>query len=333
MKVIIYTYVLMENYRFDKFKVENLQDLPRKLNKYGVAIVPNVLDKKEIKDMQDGAWNTLEYLTKNFEVPIDRTNSTTFRSYRGLLPMHSMLYQHWKIGHAQYVWNVRQNPKIVNIFSTIWNCDNSDLVTSFDGVAFHFPPEITRLGWYRKEWFHTDQSFTNPEFECVQGWVTAYDINPGDASLTILEKSHKYHKEFQEEFRITKKANWYKLNDEERSFYTNKGCNKRTIECPAGSVVLWDSRTIHCGQEAMKQRTSPNFRNIVYVCMTKRDRCTPNSIRKRIKFFETMRMTTHWPHTPRLFGLKPQTWGKPLPNVPDLTSPELTELGRSLVGY
>jgi hypothetical protein len=87
-----------------------------------------------------------------------------------------MLIQHWSIGHAQHVWDLRQNPKIVDVFAKIWDCNREDLLTSFDASSFHFPPEDTNRGYYRQPWLHCDQSFTRNDFECVQSWVATSSI-------------------------------------------------------------------------------------------------------------------------------------------------------------
>ena len=58
--------------------------------------------------------------------------------------------------------------------------------------VFPFPEETNR-GWHRSTWYHTDQSYLRPDFECVQDWVTAYDVDEGDATLAFMEKSNIYH--------------------------------------------------------------------------------------------------------------------------------------------
>ena len=83
-------------------------------------------------------------------------------------------------------------------------------ICSFDGVSFQYP-ELTNRGWLKKLWYHTDQSFLTPDFKCIQSWVTAYDVNKGDATLSFLEKSHKRHEEFQKKFNIEDKSNWTRL--------------------------------------------------------------------------------------------------------------------------
>ena len=73
-----------------------------------------------------------------------------------------------------------------------------------------------------------------------------------------------------------------KLNEDEKRFYIEeKSCLHNRIKCPKGSLVLWDSRTIHCGSEALKTRTTPNFRNVVYVCYEPRARCSQKNLIKK----------------------------------------------------
>jgi len=303
------------------------------INEFGVAIIPNVLNEEELENMRNGMWNYLEEVTRNFNIPMDRNNPRTWVEYLKMYPKHSMLLQNYSVGHSQFVWDIRQNEKVVSIFSELWETPNEELLTSFDGASFHFPPEETRRGWYRNTWYHTDQSYLRPDFECVQSWVTAYDVDEGDATLAFMEKSNTYHKEFAEKFEIINKSDWYKHTSEEQSFYTQKGCQEKKIKCSAGSMVFWDSRTIHCGTEAVKEREEKKIRNVVYVCMTPRKLATDAFLRKKQKAFNELRMTSHWPHKPKLFAVNPRTYGGPLPNVAPIGSPNLTNLGKKIAGF
>jgi hypothetical protein len=303
------------------------------LNKYGVAIIPSLLNEIEINNMNNGMWDYLEYITSNFDSPIDRNNKATWKSFYSLYPMHSMLIQHWSIGHAQHVWDLRQNPKVVDIFSKIWDCNREDLLTSFDASSFHFPPEDTNRGYYRNPWLHSDQSFTRNNFECAQSWITGYDVHEDDATLLFLEKSNLYHEDFKNHFNIDKKDDWYQLNKEEIDFYKDKGCTEKRISCPAGSMVLWDSRTIHCGSEPIKGRQHKTFRNVSYICMMPRNKASKANIDKKIKAFENLRTTTHWANRTKLFSKMPRTYGGPIPNVKQINPPVLSELGKKLAGF
>lgn len=321
------------SYEYDKY-VTTPDKLKETIERYGVGIIPDVLNQDEILNMRDGMWDYLEHISQNFEKPISRNDSTTWVEYvRKLYPKHSMLLQQYGVGHSQFVWDIRQNEKIVSIFSKLWDTPNEELLTSFDGASFHFPPEETNRGWYRKTWYHTDQSYFRPDFECIQSWITAYDVNDGDATLAFMEGSNNYHKEFQDNFQIKDKSDWYKHSEIEQKFYSDKGCEEKKIKCKAGSIVFWDSRTIHCGSEAQRSRNKKNLRNVVYICMMPRKLATPASIKKKQKAFNELRMTTHWAHKPKLFPINPRTYGAPLPNITLVDKPKLTELGMKLAGF
>lgn len=197
----------------------------------------------------------------------------------------------------------------------MWNCKPEDLVVSFDGASLSVPPETTRRGWYRQPWFHCDQSYLKESFECVQSWVTGLDVNEGDATLAVLEGSHFFHQDFAEAFGIKEKKDWFKLSDEHLDWYKER-CTKTRVVCPKGSLVLWDSRTIHCGVEPQKTRPFANQRAVVYLCYAPRSQMTPKMLEKKKKAFQEKRTSSHWPTNIRLFPKTPQhTYGKPLPRV------------------
>jgi ectoine hydroxylase-related dioxygenase (phytanoyl-CoA dioxygenase family) len=322
-------------YEYDKY-ITNINNITNTLNQYGVAIIPNILDDQECDEMKQGMWNYLETITTNLPIPIKKSNLQTLKSFKELYPKHSMLIQHWSIGHAQFIWNIRTNPKVIRPFEKIWNVNKEDLLVSFDGASFHFPPEITKFGWANsnKSWLHCDQSYLRNGFECVQGWINAFDTNPGDATLTILEGSHKYHADFANQFGSPNSNDWFILSQEHIDWYVgNKACVKTNIKCPAGSLVLWDSRTIHCGIEPDISRINPNYRCVVYVCYTPRELASDSILEKKIKAWEDLRTTSHYPHKPKLFPLYPNTWNKPRPNIVQIPRPQINDLAYRLIGY
>jgi hypothetical protein len=278
-------------------------------------------------------WEFLETITAKFDVPIKRADQATWSSYYDLFTLHSMLMQHWKVGHAQFVWNVRQNRKVASIFAHLWRVPEEELIVSFDGVSFHMPPEVTKRGHYRgNDWFHTDQSLRNSDFQCAQGWVTGLDVRQGDATLTFLEESHNLHEELADTITTPKAEDWYKLSAEEIKWFESKGCSRRDITCPKGSVVLWDSRTIHAGKEALKERAQMNFRCVVYVCYVPHSFISETNRKKKLRYLGEMRMTSHWPDKIKVFPVNPRTYGKELPTICDIDPPQLSEFGRLLAG-
>lgn len=324
----------MKNEEYDSSKyMANMDNFKEILDKYGVAILPNILNDEEINEMINGMWDYLEHITSKFETPINRNNSETWSEIFKLFPLHSFLIQYWGIGHAQVCWTLRQNPKIVEIFAKLWKTD--DLVVSFDGASFHMPPEITGRGHYKNNtWFHTDQRLSDSKFRCIQSWTTGFDVNPGDATLTFMEGSHNYHKEFATVFNKTDlKDDWYKYDEDEIKWFLEKGCKIKSITCPAGSLVMWDSRLGHAGKESLKDRNQQNFRCVVYLCYTPRSQATITAIKKKQKAFNEKRTTNHWPHRPKLFPKTPRTYGQVLPQIQTIPDPVLTSLGRKLAGF
>lgn len=333
-EIFFVPHIIMEKYHATKETLQNV------IEEYGVAIIPNVLSPNELEEFKNGAVHYFKHITQDWENKLDNIFDTStqesqnkLKSFYDLYPSHGMLIQHWNIGHAQFVWDLRQNPKIVELFSHFWKCDSSDLLVSFDGVSLNPPPEITRKGWRRKHWLHTDQSYTRNEFECIQSWITAFDVNPEDATLEFMEKSHKYHQDFAQDFKKEDKSDWYKLTDEETNYYLEKGCSIERISCPAGSMVFWDSRTIHCGSNALKTRKEYNYRLVVYLCYMPRSQATQKELKKKQKAFQELRMTSHWPVKSKLFSKNPRTYGGKLPTITNIDSPVLTELGKKLSGF
>ena len=328
------------NYEFEKY-VTSKENLRETLSKFGVAIIPNVLSNDEIKSMVDGMWHYLEHITQKLENKIKRNDESTWKHLNQLYPLHSMLLKYWGIGHAQFMWNLRQNPKIVDIMSHFWNVSPTELLVSFDGASVHMPPEITETGWFSSEaqgWLHTDQSYTRNNFECVQSWVTGVDVNDGDATLTILEGSHVYHKEFRDTFYPSGAAepslkDWYRHNLKELEFYENKGCQRKSIKCPAGSIVYWDSRTIHCGQEALENRSKPNIRCVSYLCYMPRYTSTPLNLKRKQQAFKELITTTHWANKPVFNEELPRHYKNNLKKITKIQNPILTELGKKLAGF
>lgn len=320
-------------YEFEKY-VCTKETLEETIKMYGVAIIPSVLDEVECEKMVSEMWDFLEHISSEWAIPINRNDDKTWREFYKLFPLHSMLLQHFGVGHAQASWNLRQNPKIVDIFAHFWKCSAEELLVSFDGFSFGLPPEKTNKGWNRNNvWYHTDQSYTTPDFKCIQSWVTGLDVNEYDATLSVMEGSNKYHAEFKERFGVTDKANWYKLKKEEEQFYIEKGCEHKNIKCPKGSMVFWDSRTIHCGVEATKKRETANLRAVIYLCYMPRKICSEKNLKKKKNALEELRTTSHYPCDIKLFAKSPRTYGAEIPVIKSVEAPVLTDLGRKLAGY
>ena len=320
-------------YSYDKY-VANKENLLKTIQEYGVAIIPSVLNEEECNNMLSGIWDYYERITEKWEIPINRNNKETYKEFYKLYPSHSMLIQHWNVGHAQVNWDVRQNIKILEIWAYVYDCTIEDLLVSFDGMSFNIPPEITNRGWQtNNSWLHTDQSYFDSRMTTIQSWVSALDVNEGDATLQFLEKSNQFHEYFKDELGVTDKSDWYKLDEIEKDFYINNGCIEIKIKCPKGSIVFWDSRTIHSGSQALKTRIKPNFRAIIYLCYLPRNLATKKQLDKKKKALIEMRTCKHNPIKNLLFSQLPRTYGNDIKEITQIDEPILGRIGYRLAGF
>lgn len=314
---------------------DKMDDWIKHLRMHGFAIIPDILDKDECKSL-------IQEVGKFWEkrgVKLD--DKSTWRDIYKYYPNHGMLFQHY-VGHMQGIWNVRSNKNVVNVFDKIWGPGQKTV--SFDGMSLGFKPEETNRGWHIKDWYHLDQSPNDSTFKCVQGWVSPLKVEEGDATLTVLKDSHLKHSDFCNHYdlkikpedstkvKASKRANWYKLTQDQVEWYRDNGCETVNIVCPAGSMVVWDSRTVHAGRGALKNRQNPKNRIVVYVCMLP-DTLTDAQRNKKIKAICENRTTTHWPVKSKLFAKHPRTYGGDLPPDIPFEPPLLTREGAKLAGF
>jgi ectoine hydroxylase-related dioxygenase (phytanoyl-CoA dioxygenase family) len=323
----------MEKYYANK---ENVLDI---LNKYGVAIIPNVLSLDECDKMENDMWNYLEHISQEWEDPIIRDDTSTYAQISKLYYDYeniALLINFWLISHSELCWKARENTKIVEIFANIWSVKQDELLVSFDGASIQLPPEITGFGFGNSKWFHTDQSYISSDLKYIQSWITAFDVNDGDATLSILEKSNLFHKEFSENYEISKTKNYSQLNKEQIEFYKNKGCKEVKITCPKGSLVLWDGRTIHYGVEASAHRVKPNIRCVVYLCYLPRSFSDEENLEKKIYAYNNLLATPHDPCKIVTLPMTPYA-DIDITNISMFIKPlkkyKLSKLGEKLAGF
>lgn len=331
----------------------------RCLEDLGIAIIPGVFSAADCEAIRDMMFDTLGYLTQHFqdqdndnydfkgETRIVQGREETYATLRFLSPSHHMLLAHHGIGQARHIWFARMHPNVLDVYSHLYGEPPEDLVTSFDGCSVYLPRESEKQpnrGSRRgdtgmKLWMHTDQNFRerSEPMPIYQSWITSEEVNAGDGTLVVFPRSHRLHSTFGNLFQKTKiSKNYYKYDTaEEEEFWTKThGMVPTGITCPAGSMVLWDSRTFHCGVPPLKGKES--LRNVAYVCMVPRSWCSPGVLHRRIQLFERGATTAHSPHIPTANGPVNKWGGNPVTELPIPSIPPPTDLppiGLRLVGY
>jgi len=329
--------VLPPRSKKQKIKQELLPTLPSTFTQLaddGYQVITDVISKAVCGTIIDQLWTWLE----GCGTGVKRDDSSTWKSPTFPHNVHGII-QHSRAGHSEGVWAVRAHPAVHNVFSDIWG--TPELITSFDAVCIDPPPEVTGSKQPIHPggtWLHTDQGSARQGRHCIQGFVTLEDIDEEDNTLCVLAGSHAHHSAFFAHFGITTSGDWNKLQPQHIEWMkAQAGVTEIRIPARAGSLVLWDSRTVHCNTKPMKNRAHPTrWRYVVYTCQAPRRFISDRDIKRKRDAFQRMRMTNHWPVTGfRLFPDKPWAYGAILPDYSAgvRQPPTLTDLGRKLAGF
>jgi hypothetical protein len=313
----------------------------RPLAENGFQVIIDVINKSECSDSQEGILDWFQDLGTG----LDRTGHN-WTSKNSPVGIHK-IFQNYKTGHLQALWNIRQNPKVVQVFADLWGVTPEELLTSFDAMSVKSPPELrNRKPSPNKSWIHFDQGphkatdspdGLNIKAHCVQGFVSLTNLNYDDDVLIVLKNSHKYHKKFFAQFPDRNKPDdWIKFNDDERKWLLSQpDVEEVRVACPAGSLILWDSRTAHSGSNALRGRKEANWCFKVYTSYMPRIFATPKEMKKKRMAFYNRRTCTHWALQSKLFPINPRFGFK----MNELQHPHLskflylTQLGYKLAGF
>jgi hypothetical protein len=301
------------------------------LKEHGYAVVPNVISQDKIDSYKTRFWEWMSSFGTNLnEDPATWESKNWPPSIRGLL-------QHYGIGHAKFVWDLRCEAAVLEVFSKIWK--DSNLLVSFDGACLSKPAHIKK-NLEKDSWAHIDQGPAKAgQFECIQGLMTFTEAGPGLGGLLVYKDSAQLHKKFFKRFPELAKsvgnADWCKLEVEHRDWYFRHGAVEVQPAAPAGSILLWDSRTVHWA--ARPSQEQKHCRMAVYLCYVPRSKATKKDLEKKQKAFLERRMTSHWPAKPRLFAKAPRTYGneeaKKFTDRKVISDSEVTETIRKLAGF
>lgn len=314
----------------------NRSHLRSELHSGGVAVLSEVIPTEKVDRVVTKLWSTLKYLTSDWIVPLDIDDESTYRSLFQLYPHNSMLIQSHGLGQAEFMWDIRADEGVAEVFAELWGCTVHELIVSQDALSIHLPPEVTGKGWKCFDKFHTDQSFLTSEMTTFQGLVNLYDTNVGDATTMFLKGSHKLHSEFfhahKDKFTFPE-SHFTLIDKDDVQWFLDRGCSKEMLLCKRGDLVLWDSRTMHCGAEPLRGRDRPNTRATIYTCMTPRAMASAEVLQQRFEVFRNGDVCTHCPYRFNVFNKRPRKFydrGDP-PALRSIPAPQLSDFAKSLL--
>lgn len=246
--------------------------------------------------------------------------------------LHGILKHYY--GHTELQWTIRE--LCVPIFERIWGCSGNDLLCPFDGGCF-LPaiPKDTLKNRKFKQWCHHDMFRGNRGFSCVQGVVNFMENGPEDGGLVLVEGSRDIFSQYLDKHPSSGIV-WGPVDMSDTLVST-----KRLIKicAPAGSIILFDSRMFHCNVHPtgsiMRPDNTPRFRMAHYVSLQPRSGATAKELQKRIRLYETGRMTGHWcyGHFFKETAEHPHTYGGENNKPPAIEIAPLNPLRRRLIGY
>jgi hypothetical protein len=254
------------------------------LDLYGVAILDNYFTKEFAKKFVKGA---IKWLI-NLDIGLTRDKKTWNIKNTPLGPRYGM-YQSI-ISHYPKFWKLRE--ELYHVFTLLY--DDFELVTSIDGASV-YPPKSTSKT--TKDWAHIDQTI-NSNSMCYQSQLVCTDST---ATFVATVGSHLKHKQILKEFGIeASSTNWHKFTDDQVTHLKKMfGDSYQTpIIASPGSIIFWDSRTIHSAKYQDPGDTS--WRGVFYISMRPLKSVPQRNLNTIKRAAIEGRTTNHWGS--RMFG-------------------------------
>lgn len=280
-----------DRHRFDPVTESNA--MLAYLNTHGFVVAKSVASKKQVSNALDLFWSFLDD-----EADMKRGKPSTWTRFRDIASTTTGIIECPGVGQCDAAWFVRLLPKVKEVFAGIWR--TRDLIVSFDRMNAFLPWHRSREAEKTEKtlpgWFHVDQGPSKSGRHCVQGLLSLKDATARTGGFTcVVASNRKFHDVMKCEW-ATKKTGDFVVVPPSDPILSEK---KRLITCKAGDMILWDSRTIHCNSPALaRPDSSPTelLRAVVYVCMTPREKASPDVLRSRCRGCLEFVTTSHWPH-------------------------------------
>lgn len=291
----------------------NYSEILKDLDVQGYCVIPNLISKKECQEYIDQIWDWMESLGTD----LDRNEVATWNDEQWPPCLFGILHR-LKVGHEQFIWDLRQDPRVIEVFKQIWGTDQ--LLVSFDGMSIIKPGKYQEKDEQTKFWAHTDQSHQKVGRHCIQGLLTLEESGPDDGGLVVWKGTHAIHQEYFQETGIETNGDWYKFSKSFISKIEREGYERIKIVAPVGSLILWDSRTIHQNESPSLNQMIPRFRYAIYLCYTPAEKASDQVLIQKKHAFYQKKMTNHWPHevTPVMVRLPRLSRFKVSEKLPDL---------------
>jgi hypothetical protein len=204
------------------------------------------------------------------------------------------------IGQSDFMWNIRSNRNIKQVYSQIWN--TNELLVSFDGCGVYRDWRYDATWKTKAGWYHVDQNpVMKPNRCCVQGFVSLTNQNETTGGLIVFPRTHL---RFQQLNSLPNRQKDFIMIPNTHQILDRGQAIGKLVQCQAGDLVLWDSRLVHCNSPAFtidelnKNQPVDFLRITAYVSMSP-TRFVPGQTleefrKKRKLLVENNCTLTHW---------------------------------------
>ena len=284
-----------------------VQAAARSLEERGYAVIESLFTEQECTQLTNNMWTLLEGAS-NGDLTRDLDYATVKASR---LPSHKHgILECYGLNHAEFVRRVRRDPRVLEVFALLYGTDQ--LTGSMDRVNWKFPG---RAYHSQGDWCHADQHPRQPDRIAVQSYLTVTAQREESPGNRFYEGSHAIFSEFFADQRDDERpsSDWTRLTDDQRTALRAK-CPLVKPQCPVGSLVLWDSRTVHSPSEGTD---FADGRFAIYLCYSPlwgKAACD-STLKGKQEAFTQRRATAHCPVPQTLFGKTPRVYDLSQPPV------------------
>jgi len=190
----------------------------------GYLVVPGVVPVELCRRVADRLWDFLDAdpddPTTWYELAANRSGAPTRRAASGMLEIY----------HDRAMWDVRQHPRLYDVFVDLWGTE--ELWVTIDRANLNVP--VTDE-WSFDGFLHWDLDPADPPVAAIQGIVALVDTTVEMGGLQLVPESFA---------RFDELAAGQVGADRPR-FPDTTGMQVVAVECRAGDLVVWESRTVH----------------------------------------------------------------------------------------
>jgi len=291
----------------------------------GFVVVKGVVSKEKALSYYAPA---AEAWLEGFNLGYKRDDPSTWKVDNLPRHNHGGLYSQYSFAHAQFVWDAKTEPGVVELFEKLWG--TKELTVSFDGGSLAVPLPKEQVQGEGKPWPHSDQSAYRPQRHCVQGLLNILPNGPEDGGLMVLRGSaNLFSQYFAEHKHLEPPEKWptrdgYAYKEEEIKWFLDKGCEWVKTEMGPGDFVLWDSREVHYGARP----SAENKRFAIYTCYKPIAFLTDEQKAIKVEAFNRGYCTTHDPTDFIIKSDQEKEWNIHLP----YGKPVVNDQGKKAIG-